>query len=509
MAIATIGSRLTYTIVVQNTGTLPAQNVTFTDPIPAGTTFVPNSVTVNGVATAGNPATGIPISNIPAGGSVTITFQVDVTSVPTPPVASNVASFGYTFQPAPNAPTINRTATSNIVNTDIFTANVALTKSVNKTIATIGDTITYTITATNQAPLAANNVIVTDIPPAGTSFVPGSVTVNGTSTTDNPATGINVGTIAANGNATITFQVRVNTLPTPNPIPNSATSSFQYNPPNQPPINRNSTSNIVETQINATIINPTKSANQQIVNIGDIITYTITVPNNGNISATNVSITDPIPTGTNFIPNSVTVNGATQSGVTPTNIPLGTIPAGQTTTVTFQVQVTSLPANGTITNEANITFTSQPNPSEPPTTTTTTPPPTTTSVRTAIVNPTKSASPQVVDIGDTITYTITLPNTGNISATNVIVTDPIPAGTTFVPNSVTINSIAQPGINPSGGIQVGTIAAGSTSTVTFQVQVNSLPTSGVIRNVGNVTFTYQPDPTKPAITTTTNPTPPS
>lgn len=330
--------------------------------------------------------------------------------------------------------------------------------------------------------------------------------MNGTSTTDNPATGINVGTIAANGNATITFQVRVNTLPTPNPIPNSATSSFQYNPPNQPPINRNSTSNIVETQINATIINPTKSANQQIVNIGDIITYTITVPNNGNISATNVSITDPIPTGTNFIPNSVTVNGATQSGVTPTNIPLGTIPAGQTTTVTFQVQVTSLPANGTITNEANITFTSQPNPSEPPTTTTTTPPPTTTSVRTAIVNPTKSASPQVVDIGDTITYTITLPNTGNISATNVIVTDPIPAGTTFVPNSVTINSIAQPGINPSGGIQVGTIAAGSTSTVTFQVQVNSLPTSGVIRNVGNVTFTYQPDPTKPAITTT-NPTP--
>ena len=63
--------------------------------------------------------------------------------------------------------------------------------------------------ATNQATLAANNVIITDTPPAGISFVPGSVTVNGTSTTDNPATGINVGTIAANGNATITFQVQL------------------------------------------------------------------------------------------------------------------------------------------------------------------------------------------------------------------------------------------------------------------------------------------------------------
>ncbi|MBJ6950200.1 DUF11 domain-containing protein, partial [Vibrio cholerae] len=36
----------------------------------------------------------------------------------------------------------------------------------------------------------------------------------------------------------------------------------------------------------------------------------------------------------------------------------------------------------------------------------------------------------------------------------------------------------------------------------------SLPQNGVIRNIGNTTFTYQPDPTKPTITTT-NPTPPT
>ncbi|MPU17671.1 hypothetical protein FGL68_21785, partial [Acinetobacter baumannii] len=50
--------------------------------------------------------------------------------------------------------------------------------------------------------------------------------------------------------------------------------------------------------------------------------------------------------------------------------------------------------------------------------------------------------------------------------------------------------------------------AGNTVTVTFQVQVTSLPENGLIRNIGTTTFTYQPDPTKPAITTT-NPTPPT
>ncbi|MCC2454580.1 DUF11 domain-containing protein [Bacillus cereus] len=507
MAIATIGNRLTYTITVENTGTLPANNTVFTDPIPAGTTFVTNSVTVNGVPTPGNPATGITIPTIPPGGSTTITFQVDVTSIPEPPVASNEAAFQYEFQPAPNTPTITRTTDSNIVNTDLFNANVALSKAVNKSFATIGDIITYTITATNQASLPANNVNITDAIPSGTAFVPGSVTINGAPSASNPATGIVVGTIPANGIATITFQVRVTNIPAQNPIQNVANSTFQYNPPNQPPINRNSTSNPAQTTINAAIVNPQKVASRQIASIGDIITYTVTIPNTGNIPVTNATVIDPIPAGTTFVPNSVLVNGISVPNATPANIPVGTIAPGQSATVSFQVQVTSLPPNGTVTNEANITFTSQPDPNEPPTTTTTTTTITETTISTAIINPVKTANRQNVTIGDIITYTITTQNTGNITATNVIVTDPIPPGTTFIPNSVTINGASQPEVNPISGIQVGTLGPGQSAIVTFQVQVTSLPPGGVIENSGNTTFTFQPDPTRPPITTT-NPTPP-
>lgn len=53
---------------------------------------------------------------------------------------------------------------------------------------------------------------------------------------------------------------------------------------------------------------------------------------------------------------------------------------------------------------------------------------------------------EFASIGDTLTYTITLQNTGNIPATNVIITDSIPTGTTFIPGSVTINGIPQPNL---------------------------------------------------------------
>ena len=58
------------------------------------------------------------------------------------------------------------------------------------------------------------NTSVTDTIPAGLSFVAGSVTVNGVSVpTASPVTGIPVGLIPVGGNAVITFQLTINSVP--------------------------------------------------------------------------------------------------------------------------------------------------------------------------------------------------------------------------------------------------------------------------------------------------------
>ncbi|EEK43817.1 hypothetical protein bcere0001_33110 [Bacillus cereus m1293] len=103
-------------------------------------------------------------------------------------------------------------------------------------------------------------------------------------------------------------------------------------------------------------------------------------------------------------------------------------------------------------------------------------------------------------------YTISLQNTGTIPANHILVTDTIPIGTSFIQNSVTINNVPQPTANPSAGIPISTLAPSESATISFRVLVTSIPPSGEIQNQGNVSFQYQPDPTKPPVSVTT-PTP--
>ena len=182
---------------------------------------------------------------------------------------------------------------------NINSPNIQATKSVNKSVAAIGDILTYTVTIPNTGLLPANNAIFIDSLPNGTSFIPGTVTVDNVPQTNaNPAAGISLGTINNGASRIVTFQATVVSLPSQNPISNTANITFQYTPiAGGTTFNGLATSNSAGTQINLADINGTKSVNKLFTDIGETLTYSIALANIGNIAATNVIYTDPILAG--------------------------------------------------------------------------------------------------------------------------------------------------------------------------------------------------------------------
>ena len=93
----------------------------------------------------------------------------------------------------------------------------------------------------------------------------------------------------------------------------------------------------------------------------------------------------------------------------------------------------------------------------------------------AMITMVKSVDQTLVTLGDAITYTTILTNSGNTNATNITFTDLIPDGTTFITDSVTIDGITQIGLNPNTGITIGAIAPNSSISIAFQVTATSTP----------------------------------
>ncbi|PYT16814.1 MAG: hypothetical protein DMF51_03810, partial [Acidobacteria bacterium] len=108
-------------------------------------------------------------------------------------------------------------------------------------------------------------------------------------------------------------------------------------------------------------------------------------------------------------------------------------------------------------------------------------------------------APDPVAAGGTITYTLSYSNSGNSGATGVILSDTVPANTTFV-------SAAGGGSLAAGVVtwSIGSVAAGTSGSVTLTLRVNTPLANGTV--ITNSAFSIDSVETAPvsgtAITTT-------
>ena len=445
---------ITYYIELDNSrGTAP-DTVTVTDAIPEGTSLVEGSIKVDDEEQEGNLTDGITVDLQP-GETKTIEFKV-------------------TVQDLNNGQTITNKALvddeeTNEVTHRYIEAIISQEKSVeletDAGYSLEGEKIVYTITVKNDGD-RAKDVVVKDTIPEGTTFVPGSISGHPTSTQSDLNNGITIN-VPARGNASLSFEVTVNNL---------GTDEFTKTITNQATVDDEET-NEVQTIVNKPDVQISKSANppsgQDVIKDQEI-TYTITLNNSRGTAPDRVTVVDEIPEGTEYVANSLKVNGAVQEGDISHGLAVD-LNAGETKTIEFKVTVQDLEDEATISNKATM------GDKESNTVTHRYIEPIITQEKTAV---TENGLGYVVE-GEKITYTITVTNAGH-QAKDVIIQDNIPAETSLVPDSIKINGAPSSNnlSNLISGIRVNVPATGEIS-LSFEVTVNTLPGSEVTRRFQN------------------------
>jgi uncharacterized repeat protein (TIGR01451 family) len=327
------GSQNGYTITISNPNPDAVTLNTITDTLPAGFSYVPGSTT--GVTTSNPSISGQALTwsgpfTVPATGSVSLHFLVTVASTPGDyfDEAGGDAAGGYTV--LPTGPTARITITAK--------ADLGITKTASPNPAFVGDTITYTLTVTNNGPGTSSGGLVTDTLPANVSYVSddgGCINTAGTVTCPTAS--------LANG-ASKTIHIVV-TATAAGPATNTACVKGNEQDDNSANDCASVTSQVQPKDADLSIV----KTGPAFVQSGGSITYQITVSNAGPADATNVTVNDPLPAGETLV-SATASQGSCGGAVVCT---LGTILSGGSATVTIVANVTAA-SGSTLTNTATV-----------------------------------------------------------------------------------------------------------------------------------------------------------
>ncbi|HKR34439.1 MAG TPA: choice-of-anchor K domain-containing protein [Steroidobacteraceae bacterium] len=367
------GDRLRYTITVKNIGTENATGVSIRDQIPANTTYVAGTTTLNGTLQNDNAqgitplADGIPVyapedttpgamradaTNTPSN-VATLTFDVTVyPDLADGTIISNqafvsAADFGIVDYPSddPRTPIVNDPTRDVVGNVPLLFATKQAELVVDQGspgIVDPGDTLRYTITMYNNGAIPATNVVLADNVPPNVTYVADTTTLNGlpygqpdngssplaagiyVSSTDRtpPLPTAGEGTLSPQSSAVVQFNLRVNAgVPAGTIIRNQAVVRTTEVPTvltdgdGNPSTGPEPTVVVVGNGQQLSIVKEVSVVGGGPASQGATLEYVVRVTNISLVPALYVVITDdldmPVPGYLTLVPNSATLNAQT------------------------------------------------------------------------------------------------------------------------------------------------------------------------------------------------------
>ncbi len=469
------GTQLTYDLTVTNNGPCDATGATLQDTLPAGVTYVSCTPSQGTCSHAGGSVTAN-LGNVANSGNATVQIVVTVNSNTSGSVTNSatVSSDQTDLDPGNNSTSENTTVQTS--------CDLAITKSDHPDPVTAGTQLTYALTATNNGPSDATAVTVQDTLPAGVTYV-SCTPSQGTCSHLGSSVTANLGNIANGGSATVHIVVTVD--PSTRELSNTATLSGNDTDPvssNNSASERTTVSTQADLAISKGVHTPTPLESH-------VISYTIQVTNNGPSDATNVQIADVLPSGVTYHSSAATQGSYDNSTCIWT---VGTIPPGDTETLTLRARV-SIPTSGhSYVNTASVHSLAETDPvsgndsNSASITVIGNPDMTVTKVDALYADNDGDGVPSP---GDVLHYTVTINNSGDAAGTCVTFADPInDPNLTLVVGSVSTTHGTVTSGNGSGdtvvGINLGVITAGVTSSITYCATV-ALPVPAYVSQVSN------------------------
>jgi len=439
----TIGQSISYTLVVANAGPSTATNIQVTD--------TPTNLTITSVSGGGCAALPCTIATMASGANATINVTATITAAG---AFDNSATVTAT-EPDPN-PGNNTDSIGNGGNA-AASADVSLVKMLTTAGPFIvGQSISYTIVVANAGPSTATSIQVTDTPTHLTI-----TNVGGGGCAALPCT---IASLASGANVTINVTATINATGS---FDNSATATAVQADP-VPGNNTDNTGNGGSAAPSADVSVVKTLTTAGPFTAGQSISYTIVVANAGPSTATSIQVTDT--------PANLTITNVSGGGCAALPCTIATLASGANVTINVTATIT---ANGAFDNSATATATeSDPNPVNN-TDNTGNGGSTGSTVDVGIVK-TAAANP-VMDVP--FDYSLVVTNHGPITATNVVVTDPLPAN--FALGSATSTQGSCSGTT-TVTCNLGTMLNGASVTITIHGTPNA---AVVLSNTATVTET--------------------
>ena len=390
--VVSAGQVIQYTITVENTGNSSITQIVVSDKLPDGR-----------VVTLSGPS-GDSKSDGKLDSNERWTFTTSYTVTQKDIVAKVNLVNEVSVTTAQIAGPVTARATTTVSSSTIpgsSEASFIVTKSQTgepNPVVSAGQVIQYTIAVENTGDQILTGIIASDKLPGGSvvtlSNPTGDTNTNGSLDPDETwtyTTSYTVTQVDIDAGANLVNEVSVTAAQVTVPVTSSATTPVS------------SAASLAVTKIQTGGPNP-------VIAAGQVIQYTITVENTGNRTITGIVASDKLP-GSSVVILSGPTGDANSNG---------SLDSDETWTYTTSYTVTQadIDAGVNLVNEVSVTSTQVPGP-------------VTASALTAVnataaLSVNKTASPLTYrSVGEEITYTIVLENTGNVTITNILVADPL------------------------------------------------------------------------------------